>query len=284
MELKRRLYSWLNHNHSRFVLEHAASMITSLRYSARCRVSFRDGFWLHDFPDGSLVERELHIATIPTLDALTRDYWFHQYTPRPGDVVLDVGAGTGWESRLCAHLVGSAGRVIAIEAHPDTYACLVRSIERNRLTNVTPILCAVSDTTGEILISSQENHQGNTTVHQSRTGVCVPARRLDDLCDELGIDHIDLLKMNIEGAEKVALPSLGRLSARTHHLAVSCHDFKADWGQGEEFRSKAVVTEWLIRENFAIATRPSDGREWVRDYVYGLRQARHGSPDAPATP
>jgi protein-L-isoaspartate(D-aspartate) O-methyltransferase len=39
--------------------------------------------------------------------------------PRPGQRVLDVGAGSGWTTGLLAHLVGPEGRVVGVELEPD---------------------------------------------------------------------------------------------------------------------------------------------------------------------
>ncbi|GAA5159693.1 protein-L-isoaspartate O-methyltransferase [Ornithinimicrobium tianjinense] len=39
--------------------------------------------------------------------------------PRPGDRVLDVGAGSGWTTALLAHLVGAGGQVLGVELVPE---------------------------------------------------------------------------------------------------------------------------------------------------------------------
>jgi protein-L-isoaspartate(D-aspartate) O-methyltransferase len=38
---------------------------------------------------------------------------------RPGQRVLDVGAGSGWTTALLAHLVGSGGEVVGVELEPE---------------------------------------------------------------------------------------------------------------------------------------------------------------------
>ena len=42
--------------------------------------------------------------------------------PRPGDRVLDVGAGSGWTTALLAHLVGPTGQVVGVELVPELVA------------------------------------------------------------------------------------------------------------------------------------------------------------------
>lgn len=269
--LLRRTITYLDRPGHRGVLAFAASLTKSVMYGSFCRVSYSDGRWIHDHRDGVLVEREIRLASISRLNSMTRDHWFHQYTPKQGDTIIDVGAGTGWETLLLSELVGHSGRVIAIEAHPETYACLAEMVRRNNLANVTPVWCAVSDTPGVVLISDDTHHQGNSIVAGGQNGFEVPALTLEEICKVEGIQEIGLLKMNIEGAEKYALPSLGRMASHTRHVAISCHDFLADWKQGEQYRSLAQVVDWLKRAEFSVYSRTADPRPWVRDYVYGSR-------------
>jgi FkbM family methyltransferase len=268
MEVKRVIYSRLNRPATRRLLELLATSIKSVVYRRPCRVRYADGQWIHEHPDGVLVEREIHLATMSKLDSMTRDHWFYQYAPQSGDIVVDVGAGTGWEAKLCSRLVGNKGRVIAIEAHPATFACLAKMVQLNGLTNITPLFCAVSDRPGVVHISDGTLHQGNSIVSNT-DGVAVPARTLEEICSTERIEHIDLLKMNIEGAERIAVPSLGRFAERTRYVVISCHDFLADWGQSDEFRSLEQVSQWLSKAGFSLMRRANDERAWVRDYVYG---------------
>ena len=39
--------------------------------------------------------------------------------PRPGDIILDIGAGSGWTTALLGHMVGPEGKVIGLEIKPE---------------------------------------------------------------------------------------------------------------------------------------------------------------------
>src|SRR5258707_6922154 len=54
------------------------------------------------------------------------DFWFGNYQPNPGDVIVDIGAGRGEDVLPFAREVGPAGKVIAVEAHPATFKHLLR--------------------------------------------------------------------------------------------------------------------------------------------------------------
>jgi hypothetical protein len=93
----------------------------------------------------------------------------------------------------------------------------------------------------------------------------VPARRLDGIASELGIQQVDLLKMNIEGAEVDAMLGAGTLLDRTRHVCISCHDFLG-------MPTKAAVLALLAEHGFDVLTRDDAPEPWTRDYVYGTRR------------
>lgn len=59
---------------------------------------------------------------------------------KPGDVVADVGAGSGYLSWRMAEKVGSAGKVFATDIQPEMLTLLAENMKRRGLTNVVPIL------------------------------------------------------------------------------------------------------------------------------------------------
>jgi FkbM family methyltransferase len=191
------------------------------------------------------------------------------YTPEQGDVVFDVGAGVGSETLLFAQLVGTSGRVVSIEAHPRTYRRVVDLCNANRLRNVTPLQVAAAECDGTATISDLSNHVRNTTLTGAEEGVEVPARRLETVAKSLDITHIDLLKMNIEGAEVSALRGLGPLLGKTRFVCIACHDFLADEGGANTLRTKAAIRELLLKHGFELTSRDGAAEPWTRDYVYG---------------
>jgi len=255
-------------------------VLASIRLSARHRrptfVWWRDGLWIHSWGEEKLPHPIVGGASPSELfTAEARDIFLHEYTPAPGDVVIDVGAGVGDSTLLFSKLVGEEGRVIAIEAHPRSYDALVRLRDLNGLTNVTPLHVAVAELDGEVAITDHEDFTLNTVVDSAEEAprVAVPARRLDHIARDLGLGTIDLLKMNIEGAERAALEGMGELIERTHHVCIGCHDFRADRGGTEHMRTKAFVQDFLSCRGFQISSRADDpDLPCLRDYVYGVAE------------
>lgn len=65
---------------------------------------------------------------------------------RPGDVVADIGAGSGYLTWRLARAVGSAGRVYAVDIQQEMLDLLVRKMAALRQTNVIPVLGTVTNT------------------------------------------------------------------------------------------------------------------------------------------
>lgn len=56
--------------------------------------------------------------------------------PQPGDKVLDIGSGSGWTTALLAHLVGTGGRVYAVERVPELLKFGEHNCQNQGLKNV----------------------------------------------------------------------------------------------------------------------------------------------------
>jgi len=179
---------------------------------------------------------------------------------------VDVGAGTGWETLFFSRSVGMSGRVISIEAHPRVFRCLSKMSAKNRLVHA-----AVADQEGEVELSDSQEHEANSIIGEV-SGIRVPCTTLNHIFQSLELKQVDFLKMNIEGAERLALPGMGAMLQKTKNICISCHDFLANEGGPNDLRTKADVIAFLKQNGFVISLRESDGRCNVRDYVYGLNE------------
>lgn len=249
-----------------------ASAYVSVRRRRRCRVSrVEGGLWAHRYAGWTLVLPEIGGATPEDLVARVRDEFAYDYSPQAGDVVVDVGAGIGSETLTFAPAVGPEGRVVAIEAHPRTAACLSRNVRVNGLENVDVLELAVADADATLVLGDDDQHLGNSVVRAGRRGVEVPARRLDDVLRDADVSQVALLKMNIEGAEVRALDGAARTLAATDHVVIACHDFLAAGDGDPQMRTKEAVRARLVEAGFAVRDREDD-RPWVADTLYGRRR------------
>lgn len=195
--------------------------------------------------------------------------WLSAYRPAFGDVVVDAGAGAGTETFVLSQLVGPTGKVIAFEPHPELFARLERLCTLSRLTNVTLFDIALGDEPTTALIDDLET--GAASIVGGTGSLEVRVDALDRILGELGVERVDLLKMNIEGAETRALAGFRQGLAATANIVVACHDFLADKGGPDAFRTKAAVRSTLQSQGFVVTDGPTDADPWDRDRLYGRR-------------
>jgi len=231
-----------------------------------------DGHWHNRGKDAEFVSPQLNACSLDSQLESVRDTWCYRHVVGLGEVVLGVGAGIGDDVVAFSRMVGPAGHVIAVEAHPVTFDCLRKTISANRLENVTALQVAAAGETGELHISTGGNYQTSSLLH-GKGGHAVAARRLDDLFAERGLPQPTFIKMNIEGAETSALRGMPRLLRKTRHVVISCHDFIADMGGSDSLRTHAEVASLLAVSGFTVDPPRSDRRPWIPFYLYGTLAA-----------
>lgn len=164
-----------------------------------------DGLVLRCYPDSPSASLVIYCEQSPDYHEMN----FMRRYLRPGDTFLDVGANIGVYSLLAASRVGAEGRVIAFEPGPQALHRLVENIQLNSLGNVEVHGCALGDQEGAVDFLSQcdTTNRMRTCADVDKSVVSVPLRRLDDVVHV----YCALGKMDIEGAEPLALRGAGRL-------------------------------------------------------------------------
>ena len=127
---------------------------------------------------------------------------------QPGMTFVDVGANVGYFSLLAASIVGERGTVVAIEPIATNAALIGLSAERNGFDNVDIWPVAVADRTQTIILdeASGTNAGIGGTLDDPAKLFERPLARTVPL-DKLlaGLDRLDVMKIDIEGAEMLAL-------------------------------------------------------------------------------
>lgn len=134
---------------------------------------------------------------------------------KPGMTVVDIGAHIGYYTLQFARAVGSVGMVYAFEPAPKTFALLQRNLRENNLDGVVKLFnVALSDHEGVAELFINEYNKGNNRLYQSGNMRSVPIRlkRLDDVIP--ANVRVDFIKMDIEGAEVLALRGMHTLLKR----------------------------------------------------------------------
>ena len=139
---------------------------------------------------------------------------------RQGDTCIDAGSHVGYYTCLLAHLVGESGRVYAFDANPEACEAAKRNLSLNGMTWAEVSNIALSDHEGSLQFHvSSDDQTGLSSVgsipHFKKI-IDIPCGRLETLLDNRGINHVRLLKIDVEGSEEIVLSGLGRFL--TDHL------------------------------------------------------------------
>ena len=93
--------------------------------------------------------------------------------------------------------------------------------------------------------------------------------RFDSFIKKYNIKKIDLLKCNIEGAERFVVDSISKeYISRIRNVAIACHDFRYSENQNDFFVTRDYIKQFLLDNSFEIETR-NTGIDCLDDWVYG---------------
>jgi FkbM family methyltransferase len=140
-------------------------------------------------------------------------------------VVFDLGANVGYYTLISAVRAGPRGRVFAFEPLPRNLEFLRRHLALNRIENAAVVEAAVSDRSGTVRF--EEDASTSKGRIGEAGGLEVRSVALDDWVVREGHPAPDLLKIDIEGAEFLALHGARGILARSHPpIFLSTHSGK----------------------------------------------------------
>ena len=136
--------------------------------------------------------------------------WVCSRLVRPGDTVLDIGANLGLVTLILSSLVGETGQVHAFEPIPALQENIVRSAEKNGVSNITVHRMALGNETRMQELSVPPGHAGRASFVSERqnaqdTKIAVPVERLSTVLARESIGAIRLIKIDVEGFEAEVL-------------------------------------------------------------------------------
>lgn len=178
---------------------------------------------------------------------------------KPGMTFIDVGANKGDHAFLVGRLTGKDGKVIAVEPIPENQHWLKKSLDKNEFDNVELVEAALSDEDGQAqfergdvsgwggLLSTREASENET--------IQVRKAALDSLVSELGIERVDAIKIDVEGAEAKVVRGAQKTIERFRPIIwLETHPQRADidW-----------LSEFFEQQDYRI-TRLASGEELSR--------------------
>src|ERR671918_1130356 len=152
------------------------------------------------------------------------------FTPKQGDIVVDIGAHIGLYTIISSKRVGTNGKVVAIEADPGNFEMLKRNIKLNQLNNVIPLNYAVYSKETKVKLYLLDEESGYTmynTIMSNRAGtedkfVDVNAQTVDYLLElnQIKEELINWIKIDVEGAEFEVLKGATNVLSKSKDIAL----------------------------------------------------------------
>jgi len=156
--------------------------------------------------------------------------WLQQHLA-PGAVVIDAGAHIGYLSMVMAKFIGTGGRVYAVEPALENVDYLSRNVRANALHNVEILPVALGDqpALAAFNINSSSDSYGffehpNTATLFTRA---VPVMSIDSLFSQTTLPRLDLIKIDVEGAELEVIAGLRATLERFPYVPLVVEWFPA---------------------------------------------------------
>lgn len=249
-------YSILMRVYFRHLAPRTSTMVVStLRFGIRMRLDITEYLQTHLYVFG-----DYELPTIRFLRSVLK----------PGSVCLDVGAQMGYLTLAMATSANKQTIVHSFEPEEQNAQRFRENIALNGLTNVTLHQSAVSTVDGplKLYLSNDRNAGTHSTVYiesnVSTEYVEIPSVRLDTFSEQNRLPSIDLIKIDVEGAEIDVIN--GALESLAHHKPIvimelsdhlqqargqTCAEFK-------QFMARYGYTPYFINENGTLRSCPMD--------------------------
>ena len=197
-------------------------------------------------------------------------YYFETENPKP--VIIDAGAHIGLSTLYFKKLFPDA-QITAIEPHTKNFALLKKNVEENMLEDVILHKAALSTFSGETTLHADQSSLGwLSTVsinpnawngQQDTAPLTVPSLDLTSLL----IRPVDLLKLDIEGAEQEVLQAAGQALHNVKHLIIEFHPTKR--------QSLAKLNKFLSQQGFSVAvSQPDQGKTFAENRLSFIEAIR----------
>lgn len=186
---------------------------------------------------------------------------------KSGMTALDIGANTGFYTLAFSRLVGKDGQVWAFEPLAENVCHLLQHVKLNRLRNVTVVQAAVGAQSSIVEFHIAQNNSMGSIANGSEQilgGYKVPVVSLDALVQEQKIAVPDLIKMDIEGTESLALEG-AKMLLREHKTIW----FIALHGEEQKERCLEILRGYNYRI-YALDETEFNGAYVENDEIYAI--------------
>jgi len=209
-----------------------------------------------------LGQYKFQIVDLDCLDVLSEQtetfmrYWFR---PGRGEVVVDIGGHVGRYTVPSGRLVGDQGRVIVFEPDDANYQVLLTNLLLNNVQNVTALKIAAWNREEDLKFYQSITSGGHSAKGDRKSEYAfVKARPVGRVLNEMGIDHVDWVKVDVEGAECEALEGLKEIlpSSPSIVVEVSANNIaRVKQFAHETGYHTIAISPWIVDKIYLLLTR-----------------------------
>ena len=194
-----------------------------------------------------------------------KDQIYRPYLPlqKEGTLALDIGANIGLVS---IYLSRYFERVISLEPSWEHFDALNRNLQINKVTNVKPIKKALYIKSGTLPFGGPRDNKTMRSLHMAtwqdgKHDEMVETITLDKLFEDEGIEHVDLLKIDIEGTEVEIFSSPGfkKVAPLIDTIIGETHAWSG--------RNPHQIIDALKINGFNYKTIQNDAQLFVAEYI-----------------
>jgi FkbM family methyltransferase len=180
-------------------------------------------------------------------------------TLREGMNFFDIGAYVGWHSIRAARIIGASGRIVSFEPDPTNRRQLEANLALNGVKNCLVVPLAAWSKTGDELGWYTQKSSDCCRIDEAARSATVKTTILDDLAADLGLDRLDWIKIDVEGAEAEVLRGAKEILRKhrpllfieIHNTVRTVRDLLGSYGYSivrEEFDGSPEPHGWFQAE------------------------------------
>ena len=176
-----------------------------------------------------------------------------EHVVRKGEIAVEMGGYQGFCSLKLARQVGPAGKVVSIEPMPDNFRLLEKNKMANHLDNLIIVNKGVWDEPSWLTFNRRKGDGQSSSIemeYENADQFKIQADCLDNIFQSIGIDKVDFMVVQLNGAEINALRGLTRF--KPTHLSIAARY------DTEGCDAAVAIKELLESRGYAVKIKEND--------------------------
>jgi len=160
-------------------------------------------------------------------------------------IFIDVGAHIGKYTIMMCKRLDNQSKVIALEPDPDNYKVLLRNILLNDCKDITPLnvgLWKEKDKLNLYGFGNKNTGGRSVVVSTSDFKVIIEVDTLDNVLKKLGVKKVDLIKIDVEGAEVEVLEGAKETLKQKPKIIFEC------WSEKNLHNIQNILKEYRVNK------------------------------------